>query len=117
MQLTDTPILAFMLALLTSQVTQAAPPQSFITSYDASYAGIRVEAERRLSYSPATNLFTLSSNVEPTLFGNSTESGGRTIELDIRAASLNGKPFRATTIATSRATRVPQRTINRIRLQ
>lgn len=58
-----------LLALLATQAVLAAPPQPFVTSYDASYEDVSADAERRLLYNPATQQYTLESKVELTLFG------------------------------------------------
>lgn len=62
--------LALLLALLVPHLAQAAPPQPFVTYYNASYEGISAAAERSLSVDPATNTWTLVSKVELTLFGS-----------------------------------------------
>ncbi len=61
---------ALLLAALVPPLVQAAPPQPFITHYDASYEGVSADAERRLSHDPLTNTWTLASRVELTLFGS-----------------------------------------------
>lgn len=61
---------ALTLVLLVPLQAQAAPPQPFVTSYDASYEDVSADAERSLSYDRATNTWTLASKVELTLFGS-----------------------------------------------